>query len=157
MASVADETPRTHDTADRETDPDGVAEIVPAQVREHLVRGTCSVLVDEGAVEAVRRRFDDEQAGALGRYLASAQSANTLRAYRSDWIAFTAWCLAEGRRSLPADPVDVAVYLAAAADTVRPDDPARWALAPSTLERVRFTSPHPRDFTDDVIEAMAET
>ncbi|WP_211256516.1 tRNA (N6-isopentenyl adenosine(37)-C2)-methylthiotransferase MiaB, partial [Actinoalloteichus caeruleus] len=25
------------------------------------------------------------------------------------------------------------------------------------LERVRFTSPHPREFTDDVIEAMAET
>src|SRR5215469_7530757 len=25
------------------------------------------------------------------------------------------------------------------------------------LERVRFTLPHPRDFTDDVIEAMAET
>jgi tRNA-2-methylthio-N6-dimethylallyladenosine synthase len=25
------------------------------------------------------------------------------------------------------------------------------------LERVRFTSPHPRDFTDDVIHAMAET
>src|SRR5207302_1695095 len=24
-------------------------------------------------------------------------------------------------------------------------------------ERVRFTSPHPRDFTDDVIDAMAET
>src|SRR4029077_9546988 len=24
------------------------------------------------------------------------------------------------------------------------------------LERVRFTSPHPRDFTDDVIAAMAE-
>src|SRR6202023_1783703 len=25
------------------------------------------------------------------------------------------------------------------------------------LERVRFTSPHPRDFTDDVIEAMRDT
>ncbi|HEX6450872.1 MAG TPA: tRNA (N6-isopentenyl adenosine(37)-C2)-methylthiotransferase MiaB, partial [Trebonia sp.] len=30
-------------------------------------------------------------------------------------------------------------------------------LAEDGLERVRFTSPHPRDFTDDVIEAMAET
>jgi tRNA-2-methylthio-N6-dimethylallyladenosine synthase len=27
----------------------------------------------------------------------------------------------------------------------------------SGLERVRFTSPHPRDFTDDVVAAMAET
>ena len=41
----------------------------------------------------------------------------------------------------------------------------RYAFAPllracgeiDGLERVRFTSPHPRDFTDDVIAAMAET
>src|SRR4029434_8323565 len=35
----------------------------------------------------------------------------------------------------------------------------RWcgALQPEWLERVRFTSPHPKDFTDDVIAAMAET
>jgi integrase len=112
-----------------------VAEIVPAEVRARLAHGAASVLVDTRALEDVRRRFDDEQAAALGRYLASAQSANTLRAYRSDWTAFSAWCLAEGRRSLPADPVDVAVYLAAAADTVRPGDPARWALSPATLER----------------------
>jgi len=31
------------------------------------------------------------------------------------------------------------------------------AVGATGLERVRFTSPHPRDFTDDVITAMAET
>ncbi|MDT7545878.1 MAG: tRNA-2-methylthio-N6-dimethylallyladenosine synthase [Actinomycetota bacterium] len=31
------------------------------------------------------------------------------------------------------------------------------AVGETGLERVRFTSPHPRDFTDDVIAAMAET
>jgi tRNA-2-methylthio-N6-dimethylallyladenosine synthase len=31
------------------------------------------------------------------------------------------------------------------------------ALRERGLERVRFTSPHPKDFTDDVIAAMAET
>jgi len=31
------------------------------------------------------------------------------------------------------------------------------AVGGSGVERVRFTSPHPRDFTDDVIVAMAET
>src|SRR5690606_30337105 len=30
-------------------------------------------------------------------------------------------------------------------------------LAEEGLERVRFTSPHPKDFTDDVIAAMAQT
>ncbi|KUI24481.1 tRNA-2-methylthio-N(6)-dimethylallyladenosine synthase MiaB [Mycobacterium sp. IS-1496] len=53
------------------------------------------------------------------------------------------------------------------------EDPAMWSEIPRNrgafaellracgridgLERVRFTSPHPAEFTDDVIEAMAET
>ncbi|WP_460854618.1 site-specific integrase [Nocardiopsis coralliicola] len=109
--------------------------MVPAAVERRLAGVTHSVLVDSAALESVRERFDAVQAGALARYLSSAQSPNTLRAYRSDWIAFSAWCAAEERTALPADPVDLAVYLAAAADTPHTDDDRRWALAPSTLER----------------------
>ncbi|PSK98908.1 site-specific recombinase XerD [Murinocardiopsis flavida] len=107
--------------------------LLPAEVRTRLAAP--SVLVDTEALEAVRRRFDDEQAAALGRYLASAQSPNTLRAYRADWVAFCAWCLAQQRQSLPAAPVDVAVYLAGLAELTRDGEPGRWALAPATLER----------------------
>ncbi|MEC3891399.1 site-specific integrase [Nocardiopsis sp. LDBS1602] len=105
---------------------------LPVPVRSRLSHLDHNVLVDTRALERVRERFDTEQARLLGRFLANAQSPATLRAYRADWTAFGAWCLTEGRTSLPADPVDVAVYLAACAQngegTGRP-------LAPSTLER----------------------
>ncbi|GAA1074579.1 tyrosine-type recombinase/integrase [Nocardiopsis composta] len=131
----------THETTGTPEDPGTHPEAetgalaVPAEVKTRLTQVTTSVLIDTRALAGVRARFDDEQAHALARYLSAAQSPNTLRAYRSDWTAFSAWCAAENRTSLPADPVDVAVYLAAAADTVRDDDPDRWALSPSTLER----------------------
>jgi tRNA-2-methylthio-N6-dimethylallyladenosine synthase len=60
-----------------------------------------------------------------------------------------------------------------AADERLREDPTTWADEPSDrgafakllracgrvdgLERVRFTSPHPAEFTDDVIDAMADT
>ncbi|MBY8851040.1 site-specific integrase [Saccharothrix longispora] len=106
---------------------------LPEPVRAELDRVTHAVLVDFAALEQVRRRFDDEQATALAGYLHAAQSPNTLRAYRSDWVAWAAWCQAEGRQALPADPVDVAVYLAVAADTTKDDGSP--AFRPSTLER----------------------
>ncbi|SHF63259.1 site-specific integrase [Streptoalloteichus hindustanus] len=113
---------------------------LPEPVRAALERRTGSVLVDTEHLAAVRARFDDDQAAALTRYLRASQSPNTLRAYRSDWIAWSAWCAAEGRQALPADPLDVAVYLAAAAEERRParageTGPTRWAFSPATLER----------------------
>ncbi|MFI9504159.1 site-specific integrase [Nocardia sp. NPDC052566] len=106
---------------------------VPETVRTELRRGVRSVLVDAAALRLVRERFDDEQAGSLRRYLEASQSANTLRAYRTDWIAWSAWCAAEGRQALPADALDVAVYLAAAADARK--DSGEWAFSAATLER----------------------
>jgi integrase len=106
---------------------------VPDSVRTELRRGVRSVLVDAAALRLVRERFDDQQAAALRRYLEASQSPNTVRAYRTDWIAWSAWCAAEGRQALPADPLDVAVYLAAAADARRPS--GEWAFSAATLER----------------------
>ena len=106
---------------------------LPEPVRSALGRVNHGVLVDFAELDAVRRRFDEDQASSLATYLQAAQSANTMRAYRSDWVAWSAWCAAEGRTSLPADPLDVAVYLATAADTLRPDGAP--AFSPSTLDR----------------------
>lgn len=106
---------------------------VPESVRTELRRGVRSVLVDATALRLVRDRFDDDQAGSLRRYLEASQSANTLRAYRTDWVAWAAWCTTEGRQALPADALDVAVYLAAAADARRAT--RGWAFSPATLER----------------------
>lgn len=111
--------------------PDELA--LPDPVTTRLRAGVGSVLIDTAALRAVRERFDDTQAAALGRYLQAAQSENTVRAYRADWIAWAAWCADEGRQALPADPLDLAVYLAAAADTRRAD--GRWAFGAATLER----------------------
>ncbi|MBF6328053.1 site-specific integrase [Nocardia transvalensis] len=106
---------------------------VPEVVQTQLRRGVRSVLVDAAALRLVRERFDDDQAGALRRYLEASQSPNTVRAYRSDWVGWSAWCAAEGRQALPADPLDVAVYLAAAADARKPA--GGWAFGAATLER----------------------
>ncbi|APU21226.1 site-specific recombinase XerD [Actinoalloteichus sp. GBA129-24] len=110
---------------------------LPAPVQTALRHRTDrSVLVDHRALATVRARFDTEQADALTRYLEASQSPNTLRAYRTDWVAWSAWCTRENRQALPADPVDLAVYLALAADTRRDGtDPPRWAFSPATLDR----------------------
>jgi len=113
-------------------------DVLPEPVRAELSRQVSTVLIDTAHLAAVRARFDDEQAAALATYLRASQSPNTLRAYRSDWIGWAAWCAAQNRQALPADPVDVAVYLATAAEqrrTVGPDGTTRWAFSPSTLER----------------------
>ena len=53
-------------------------------------------------------------------FLRAAKANNTLRAYRSDWADFAAWCREHGQPALPATPETVAYYLTARAATHRP-------------------------------------
>jgi site-specific recombinase XerD len=44
-------------------------------------------------------------------YVRSSKATSTIRAYRSDWRAFTAWCETHGVDALPASPETIARYL----------------------------------------------
>lgn len=50
------------------------------------------------------------------RYVQQAKSERTVKAYKSDWLQFVAFCEQHGKASLPARPETVALYLAACAD-----------------------------------------
>jgi len=48
-------------------------------------------------------------------YVQAASSANTRKAYASDWKHFTAWCRRSGLSALPADPQTIGLYITACA------------------------------------------
>ena len=70
-----------------------------------------------------RRRVARDAARALER---GARSPATLRAYRTDWEAFVAWCDSVELRALPAEPDTVSMFIGAE---------SRRRLAVSTIER----------------------
>lgn len=53
-------------------------------------------------------------------WIARSRADNTVRAYRSDLVAFETWCNQSGRSAMPATPETVAAYVAAHAGQLRP-------------------------------------
>jgi hypothetical protein len=100
----------------------------------------------------------------LRRHLAD-YAPQTRRAYLTDWKRWAHWCRANDRDALPADPMDVALYLAHAHDAqdISPSTLQRWATTiatahtangcpdpanrppvPGLLRWLRHTKPQPR-------------
>ncbi len=71
----------------------------------------------------------ERAAGRARDFIAAAKSPQTIRAYRSDWRHFAAWCETAGISPLPAAPETVAMYLADLAGTHRPSTLARRLAA----------------------------
>ncbi len=67
-------------------------------------------------------------------YVARASAASTIKAYRSDWQLFTAWCAAHGYPPLPATPTVTSAYLAEIADIGTTFSAGR-PLAKASIER----------------------
>ncbi|WP_246658842.1 site-specific integrase [Mesorhizobium sp. J18] len=57
----------------------------------------------------------EQLAGRARDYVEAASSANTRRAYASDWKHFTSWCRREGFSLMPPDPQIVGLYITALA------------------------------------------
>src|SRR2546430_17047443 len=53
------------------------------------------------------------------RYVAASRSPARMRAYASDWRAFTAWCDAHLLTPLPSEPTTVVLYLTDLARTAK--------------------------------------
>ncbi len=71
-------------------------------------------------------------AEAARRFASAARSASTLRAYRSDWADFAAWCESRSLSAMPADPETVSLYVASRAEAGPPDERGR-PTAPLTV------------------------
>lgn len=107
---------------------------------------------DDPLLPALSQTPSDADQALLARYFAARHADSTLRAYRTDWAAFSAWCDTRGLRALPASAETVAAFLAAEADSGRKTSSIRRRVAairlahrlsgqesPTTAELVRGT------------------
>jgi len=75
-------------------------------------------------------------------YVKAAKAPNTLRAYDADWRDFAAWCQAQQRPALPAEPETVALYLTDRSNTLKTSSLSRRLTAISRRHQaLGFPSP----------------
>jgi site-specific recombinase XerD len=77
-------------------------------------------------------------------YARNSRASNTLRAYRSDWSAFTGWCESHGLVALPADPTTVSMYLSAEAGRLKTST-LRRRLSSIAVAHAAVGAPNPSD------------
>lgn len=82
-----------------------------------------------GALPAHLERLADRVRG----YVEAASSANTRKAYASDWKHFTGWCRRQGLAHVPPDPQTVGLYITACAAGAATAD--RKPNSVSTIQR----------------------
>jgi integrase len=73
------------------------------------------VTIPPTGVDVALNKLEDEARG----YVTASRAASTVRAYSSDWRAFTAWCAAHGLDALPAQPTTVALFITDLARTAK--------------------------------------
>jgi site-specific recombinase XerD len=77
-----------------------------------------------------------EIADRASEFIHQSKAENTVRAYRSDWVHFTAWCTSHSQSSLPASADTVALYVADLAASLKPATITRRISAISQAHQI---------------------
>ena len=83
-------------------------------------------------------------------YARASRAANTIRAYRSDWRQFTAWCKVHGLAALPADASTLVLYLTDSARTTKTSTLRRRLSSIAVAHR---TAGHPAPTESELVRA----
>lgn len=78
-------------------------------------RATAATTVNDVGAALVATRDLEDLADRARAYVKAASSANTRRAYTSDWKHFSSWCRRSNLPPLPPDPVVIGLYITACA------------------------------------------
>ena len=87
------------------------------------------------------RGLSESDVGNLAGLLDHEMAANTLRNYRSQWLAFRSWAIGRGESPLPAEPAQVAAYLAERIES-RGHRPATLRAAASAIAFIHRRTGH---------------
>jgi len=96
---------------------DSEPEIETGTLRDPRSAGAVLVLDDVTTIAPLLPGLTTEDRDRVEKYALRASADNTLRAYRSDWKLFVAWCDTRLYQALPATPETVAAYLTDLADS----------------------------------------
>jgi len=117
--------------------------------------GSANVLVAVGDLSPASAPELVAEVEAARAYRLRARSANTLRAYASDWHQFQNWCWERALEPLPASPEVVATYLASLARAGRADSTVTRHLAAITWQHRHAGLPPPS--ARDTHQLIADT
>ena len=104
----------------------GPAASIETENLDAIVAGALVALDHLDALEPYLPALAPGDRERVDRYVGRASAEATLRAYKSDWRLFCAWCAEAGYRPLPATPGTVAAFLTLLAETgFAPREPRR--------------------------------
>ena len=95
---------------------DDVAHVDPSDLAD-IVADALVVVDQVQSLEPYLPQLAPDDRELVDDYVRRASADATLRAYRSDWRLFCAWCQESGYRPLPATPATVAAFLTLLAES----------------------------------------